>query len=85
MGNAVVTLIGFEGGEEIHATTTDEAGHFSLPISPGHFWLSAGKSGLAGSPPREVHWDQDSESVAGILLHLRTLDQEGLTVSIVQE
>jgi hypothetical protein len=78
---ATVTLTFMDGGNPYASVQTDDSGRFVLPVSAGHFWLSASKPGLAGSPPREVHWDQDSESVAGILLHLRTLGLEGLTVS----
>jgi len=80
VSQAVITLIEFDEGTTIATVTSDEGGRFRLHVTPGHYWLSAGHQGFAGAPPREVLWDQDSESVFGLLLNLRTLDQEVLSV-----
>jgi hypothetical protein len=80
---ALVTLTHMEEGITLSSFQTDESGRFSITVSEGRFWLSAEKPGFASSPPREVHWDQDSESVAGILLHLEPLDQESLSIAVL--
>lgn len=80
VSDAVITLIDFDEGTTIATVVSDEGGRFILHLTPGHYWLSASHQGFAGSPPREVLWDQDSESVFGLLLNLRTLDQEVLSV-----
>ena len=78
--NASVDLIYFDGGSRFAGTHSDEGGRFVLSVTAGHYWLVASHPGFATSPPREVVWDGDSERVHGILLRLRTLDQEVLAV-----
>ena len=80
VAQAIVTLIQVEGGETLARVRTDEAGRFSIPVGPGHFWLQASHAGFASSPPREVYWERASENLDGLLLNLRTMDREALSV-----
>jgi hypothetical protein len=80
LGNAVVSLTDIESGSGGVTVTTDKSGRFAIPVAPGHYWLTATHPGYASSPPREVLWDHESESVDGILLHLRPLDAPAVSV-----
>ena len=80
VAEASVTLTDFQDGRTVAEATSDEGGRFSVPVSPGRYWLVASRGGFAASPPREVRWDEASESVEGLLLRLRTLDREALAV-----
>jgi len=77
---ASIVLADYDDGSTLASALADAGGHFILPIVVGHYWLVANRPGFSASAPREVVWDQDSESVAGLLLNLRTLDQEALAV-----
>ena len=80
VAQASVTLTDFGDGRTVAEAASDEGGRFSVPVSPGRYWLVASRAGFAASPPREVRWDEASESVEGLLLRLRTLDREALAV-----
>jgi hypothetical protein len=80
VAEASVTLTDVEDGHIVVEAASDEGGRFSVPVSPGRYWLVASRAGFAASPPREVRWDEASESVEGLLLRLRTLDREALAV-----
>ena len=80
VSKAIIALIDFDGGGTVSTVIADQGGRFVVPLSPGHYWITASSEGYASAPPREILWDQDSESVAGLLLNLRTLDQEVLSV-----
>lgn len=80
VSEAIITLLEFDGGNTVARVVCDQGGRFALRLTPGHYWLLASHQGFVGSPPREVLWDEDSESVSGLLLNLRTLDQEVLSV-----
>jgi len=78
--NVLVTLTDVESGTTIAEVVSLATGRFAIPVNPGHYWLSASREGYASSPPREVLWDDASESVDAILLSLRTLNDEVLSV-----
>ena len=80
VSGAIIALIEFDGGGTAATVFADQGGRFAVQLTPGHYWITASQQGFASAPPREILWDQDSESVAGLLLNLRTLDQEVLSV-----
>ena len=77
---ATVELVDYGIGARVGSCVSEAGGRFLLPVSSGHYLLVATHPGFASSPPREVMWDEDSQSVSGVLLWVSPLGPHGLEI-----
>lgn len=75
-----VILTDSTGFTPVTTVVTGAQGRFSLPVTPGRYWLIATRTGFAASPPREVVWEAPGGRLDGVLLNIRSMDPGALAV-----